>query len=315
MRRRDFVSLLGAAAIGPLAARAQQPALPTIGFLNGRSASAGAVLVDAFRRGLGEIGFVENRNVVIEYRWADGHNDRLPALAGDLVSRNISVVFAQPTAAALAAKRATTSIPIVFLVGGDPVEFGLVDSLNRPGGNATGVSFLVNKLIAKRLELLSELVPQAAALGMLVDPTNPNAKADTKDAQTSADALGRKLLIVTAAAENEIDAAFDALVHQRTAAVFVAASANLDLWSAKIIALAAQTAMAASFATSNAVAAGGLMSYGTDLADAYVRPPSTSAASSKARNRPTYRSRSPLNSNWQSTSRPPRHSASPCRKT
>jgi putative tryptophan/tyrosine transport system substrate-binding protein len=270
VRRREFITLLGAGVACPYAARAQQ-AMPMIGFLStvSRAAPAASIRLRAFNEGLTQTGFVEGHNVAIENRSAEGRNDRLPALAAELVRRRVTVLFANPTAAALAANSATATIPIVFLIGGDPVELGLVASLNRPGGNATGVSFLVNKLLMKRLELLSEVVPGPATLGMLVDPTNPNAAADTKDAQAAADALGRKLLVIKAVAENELDMAFATFVQQRVSAVLITANANFDNWRDKLVALAARHAIPASYPVSNYVAAGGLMSYGTNLTDMF----------------------------------------------
>src|SRR5262245_54662389 len=206
--RRQFITLVGgAAAAWPLAVRAQPTAIPVIGFLNSATLKGEAERLAAFRQGLKESGFVEGQNVVIEYRSAEGQFNRLPELAADLVRRQVNVLVANTTASALAAKPATSTLPIVFVTGGDPVELGLVGSLNRPGGNATGVSFLVNKLMAKRLELLSELAPGTAAFGMLVDPNNPNAEAETKDALAAAASLGRKLDVANADTANEIDAA------------------------------------------------------------------------------------------------------------
>ena len=270
MRRRDFMSLLGgAAAAWPIAARAQQPAMPVIGFLNSATIKGEAERLAAFRQGLKESGFVEGQNVVIEYRSAEGQFDRLPELAADLVRRQVSGLVANTTASALAAKPATSTLPIVFVTGGDPVELGLVGSLNRPGGNVTGVSFLVNKLMAKRLELLSELAPGTAAFGMLVDPNNPNAEADTKDAQAAAAALGRKLVVAKAGAESEIDAAVAALVQQRVSALLVGAHVLFFSRRDQLVALAARHAVAASYATREFVAAGGLMSYGPNQTDVY----------------------------------------------
>ena len=268
--RREFITLLGgAAAAWPLAVRAQQTAIPVIGFLNSATLKGEAERLAAFRQGLKESGFVEGQNVVIEYRSAEGQFDRLPELAADLVRRQVNVLVANTTASALAAKPATSTLPIVFVTGGDPVELGLVGSLNRPGGNATGVSFLVNKLMAKRLELLSELVPGTAAFGMLVDPNNPNAEADTKDAQEAAAALGRKLVVAKAGAESEIDAAVAALVQQRVSALLVGAHVLFFSRRDLLVALAARHAVAASYATREFVAAGGLMSYGPNQTDVY----------------------------------------------
>jgi putative tryptophan/tyrosine transport system substrate-binding protein len=268
MRRREFISLLGGVAAWPLAARAQQP-MPVIGFLNSATLAGEAERLAAFRQGLKENGFVEGQNVVIELRSAEGQFDRLPALAADLVRRQVNVLVANTTASALAAKPATSTLPIVFVTGGDPVELGLVASLNRPGGNLTGVSFLVNKLVAKRLELLSELAPGTTALGMLVDPNNPNAQADTKDAQAAAAALGRKLVVAEAGTESEIEAAFAALLQQRVSARLVGAHVLFFSRRDRLVALAARHAVAASYSTREFVAAGGLMSYGPNQTDVY----------------------------------------------
>jgi putative ABC transport system substrate-binding protein len=272
VRRRDFISLVGGAAAAPialpLAAHAQQP-VPVIGYLNSAALAGEAQRLAAFRQGLKESGFLEGQNVVIEVRSAEGRFDQLPALAADLVRRQVDVLVANSTASAVAAKPATSTLPIVFVTGGDPVELGLVASLNRPGGNATGVSFLVNKLMAKRLELLNELAPGAGALGMLVDPNNPNAKADTKDAQAAAAALGRKLVVAEAGAESEIDAAFAALLQQRVSALLVGAHVLFFTQRDRLVALAARHALAASYATREFVAAGGLMSYGPNQTDVY----------------------------------------------
>jgi ABC-type uncharacterized transport system substrate-binding protein len=269
VKRREFITLFGGALAWPMAARAQQPAMPVIGFLNSATLKGEAERLAAFRQGLKESGFVEGQNVVIEYRSAEGQFNRLPELAADLVRRQVNVLVANTTASALAAKPATSTLPIVFVTGGDPVELGLVGSLNRPGGNATGVSFLVNKLMAKRLELLSELVPGTAAFGMLVDPNNPNAEADTKDAQAAAAALGRKLVVAKAGAESEIEAAVAALVQQRVSALLVGAHVLFFSRRDQLVALAARHAVAASYATREFVAAGGLMSYGPNQTDVY----------------------------------------------
>jgi putative tryptophan/tyrosine transport system substrate-binding protein len=269
MKRREFITLLGGAAVWPVAARAQQPAMPVIGFLNSATLHAEAERVAAFRQGLKETGFIEGQNVAIEFRSAEGQIDRLPALAADLVRRQVNVLVANTTASALAAKPATSTLPIVFVTGGDPVELGLVAGLNRPGGNATGVSFLVNKLMAKRLELLSELAPGTAALGLLIDPNNPNAEADTKDAQAAAAALGRKLVVARAGDGDEIDAAFAALARQKASTLLVGAHVLFLTRRNQLVALAARYAVAASYATREFVSAGGLMSYGPNQTDVY----------------------------------------------
>jgi putative ABC transport system substrate-binding protein len=270
MRRRDFIAGLAGAAAWPVAARAQQPpTMPVIGLLNSATLESQVERLAAFQQGLKETGFVAGQNVTIDYRSAEGLTDQLPILARDLVRRQVSVMVATSTASALAAKRATETLPMVFLTGGDPVELGLVASLNRPGGNATGVSFLVNKLVAKRMELLSELAPGAVTLAMLVDPNNPNAEPDTKDAQVAADALGRKLLVVKAAAESELDGAFATLAQMQVANLFVAANVNFIAWRDQIMALAMRHGIAASYTTRDFVMAGGLMSYGPDQTEVF----------------------------------------------
>jgi putative ABC transport system substrate-binding protein len=211
-RRREFITLLGSATAWPLAARAQQPAMPVIGFLHQGEPDVFAYLVRVFHQALEETGFVEGRNVAIEYRWAESHYDRLPALADDLVRRRVTVIAALGgTPSALAAKAATTTIPIVFNVGVDPVTFGLVASLNRPGGNITGISMLNLTVAAKRLELLRELAPTAAAIALLVNPTNPYSESETKEIRDAAGTLGLQLQVLNASGESEIDAAFATL--------------------------------------------------------------------------------------------------------
>jgi putative ABC transport system substrate-binding protein len=270
MKRRYFITLLGgAAASWPLAARGQQVAMPVIGYLNSASRDAFAPYVAAFLQGLKEGGFVEGQNVMIEYRSTEDQPERLPALAAELVRRQVTVLVTNSSAPALAAKQATSTLPIVFLIGGDPVELGLVASLNRPGGNATGVSFLINKLVAKRLELLSDLVPGATALGILVDRNNPNVNADTKDARIAAETIGRKLFVVEAGTKNELNTAFTALVQQQVSALLVAAHASFIAWRDQIIALAARHTIAASYSARDAVVLGGLTSYGPNLADVH----------------------------------------------
>jgi ABC-type uncharacterized transport system substrate-binding protein len=270
MRRREFITLLGGGvAAWPMVARAQQVAMPVIGVLNSASPDAFAPFVSSFLQGLETVGFVDGQNVVVEYRTAEGQPDRVPALAAELVRRPVTVVVAISTASALAVKQATSSLPIVFLTGGDPVELGLVASFNRPGGNVTGVSFLVNKLGEKRLELLSELTPNATALGILVDAGNPNAPSDTKAAQLAAQKIGRRLVIVTVGSKGELEAAFMTLVQQQVSALFVAANVSFIAWRDQIIALAARHRIAASYSGREYVVLGGLMSYGPNQADVH----------------------------------------------
>jgi ABC-type uncharacterized transport system substrate-binding protein len=269
MRRREFITLLGgAAAAWPLAATAQQSAIPIVGFLNSSSSRDLDYRVTALRRGLGEVGYIKGQNVTIEYRWAEGHYDRLPSLAADLVRRQVSVIAVTSTPGAMAAKAASAVIPIVFAIGADPIKFGLVASLNRPGGNLTGVSFLINSLVAKQLEVLREAVPRVPILGFLVNPTNPSADSDTADAQGAADALGRKLLVAKAATESEFEPAFATLVQQGAGAVSVGADPYFDNQPETLVALAARYDLPAIYPYREYAAVGGLMSYGTNRADA-----------------------------------------------
>ena len=271
MRRREFITLLGGAAVAwPLAARAQQPAMPMIGFLNGASPVPFAFFVAAFRQGLGEAGYVEGRNVAVEYRWGEGQNDRLPALAADLVGRQVAVIAATGgNAAALAAKTATTKIPIVFSGGGDPVRLGLVASLSRPGGNATGVNMFTSALEPKRLGLLRELVPSAALIAVLVNPNSPNFETQLKDLQEAARAAGQQIHILHASSEGELDTAFVTLTQLQAEAALIGSDPFFNSRRDHIVALAARYAIPAIYEWREFAAAGGLMSYGTDLAEAY----------------------------------------------
>jgi ABC-type uncharacterized transport system substrate-binding protein len=266
-RRREFVALVGGAAAWPLAARAQQ-AMPVIGFLDSSSAHEYAPFSAAFRAGLNKTGLVEGRNVAIEYRWANGHYDRLPALAAELVRVPVAVLVATGITAAAAAKAATSTVPIVFNTCGDPVRFGLVASLNRPGANVTGVASLGKVLVAKRFELLRELVTQADAIAFLVNPNNAVAELDTSDAQAAAAALGQKLIVVKAGNERDIDAAFATIAQQRGGGLLQQLDPFLQSRRDQLVALAARYRLPAIYERRDFAAAGGLISYGTSLRDA-----------------------------------------------
>jgi putative ABC transport system substrate-binding protein len=266
MRRRDFITLIGGvpSMLWPLAARAQQPATPVIGYLGLSSPEAQASTVAGFRKGLTEAGYVEDHNVTIEFRWAESHFDRFPALAADLVRRRVGVIFANSPAAVRAAKAASATIPIVFLMGEDPVKEGLVPSLNRPGANVTGVSDFANQLAGKRLSLLRDTVPKATVYAFLVRPSNPNAESDAMDAMAAARGLGLDLRVLRADNEREIDAAFATMAQLVVGALFV----NIDPFFVdrheQLVALAAHHAVPAIYAQRDFPVAGGLMSYGVD---------------------------------------------------
>ena len=273
MKRRDFIALLGAAAVTwPRAARVQEPATPIVGFLNTLGQNDRPNLPAAFRRGLSETGHVDGRNVTIEYRFAENHHDRLPALAADLVGRKAAVIAATGGGASiLAAMAATKSIPIVFTTGGDPVKEGYVASLNRPGGNVTGVSWFSNLVAGKALGLLHELVAKAAVIALLVDPQLPEAGSTVSDAQESARILGLQLLVLNASTPTEIDAAFATMRQQRAGALFVGADPFLSSRRQQIVALAARDAIPDMYTNREVVEEGGLMSYGNNTADSYRR--------------------------------------------
>jgi putative tryptophan/tyrosine transport system substrate-binding protein len=271
MRRRRFIAGLGSGLAWPLVARAQQPPTPLIGFLGDGSFDARSeTFVAAFRRGLSEGGFYESRNVTVEHRWTGGR-DQLPALAAELVRRQVAVIVAiGSTQAALAARAATRTIPIVFNVGSDPVEIGLVESLNRPGGNLTGVSLLISAIVSKRLQLLRELVPGAKSIALLVNPANPMLAADEiRELEAAAGVLGVQLLVLRASNSSEIETAFTKLIEQRAAALLVSSDTTFSNSRHQIVALAARLAVPAMYQWREYVAAGGLMSYGPDLTDAY----------------------------------------------
>ena len=262
MKRREFISLLGgAAAAWPLVARAQQPAMPVIGFLNTRAPSEDAELLAAFRQGLAEIGYVEGRNVTIEYRWAEGHGNRLPALAADLVRRQVTVIAAN-SQATVAAKALTTTIPIIFVTGADPVQVGFVASLNRPGGNLTGVTSLDMELGRKRLQLLHELLPKAGAVAALVNPTFPGSDTQARELQAAASELGRQLHVLHASTQRGIDTAFASLARLQASGLVIGNDPFFNRWSEQLAAQALRHAVPAIYTFRAFAAAGGLMSYG-----------------------------------------------------
>jgi putative ABC transport system substrate-binding protein len=271
MRRRDFIYLTGGAvAAWPLAARAQQPAMPVIGFLVSGSPDSGARYLAAFHQGLKETGYVEGQNLRIEYNYLEGQYDRLPALVADLVRRGVAV-FATPGSdvSAIAAKAATATIPIVFGAGQDPVKLGLVASLARPGGNATGISFFVQELAAKRLGLLHDLVPKAVRVAVLVNPTNPSAEAGLRDVKEAASAIGLQIQILNATTIGEINAAFATLARERPDALFVAADGFFSSRRVQLVNLAVRDRIPAVYTNPDYAAAGGLMSYGTSNEEVY----------------------------------------------
>jgi putative tryptophan/tyrosine transport system substrate-binding protein len=269
VRRREFITLLGGAAAWPLAARAQQAVIPVIGFLHPTWAEPNADRLRAFSQGLKEAGFVEGANVAIEYRWAEGHNDRLPALAADLVHRKVDALVSPNGApAALAAKAATDAIPIVFAVNQDPVALGLVASLARPAGNATGINYFTEELVAKRLDLLRQLVPTAMRVGVLVNPDNAeNTQTTLRDVETAARAIGLQIQVFNASSIGEIDAAFASLAQARPDALFVGGDPFFNSRRLQLALLAARHALPASYTNRDYPIAGGLTSYGSNVTD------------------------------------------------
>ena len=269
MRRREFIALIGGTAVAwPLAALGQQT-MPVIGFLHSASPGPFTRLVDAFRKGLNENGYVEGRDVAIQFRWAEGQYDRLPALANDLVTRQVAVITAIGPPAALAAKAATTTIPVVFTTGDDPVKVGLVQSLNRPGGNVTGINVFTGVMEGKRLGLLTEIVPDVTLVAVMINPTSPDSETSVQDIQKSATAIGRQVIILRANNERDIDAAFSAIMERRAGALLVGNDIFFNSRRSQIVNLAARNKLPAIYEFREFVDAGGLMSYGTNLADIY----------------------------------------------
>lgn len=269
MKRREFILGASAAAAWPVAARAQQPAMPVVGFVNAASPGGSYPPLPAFLKGLAETGFVEGRNVAIEYRWAEGHYERLPALIADLVQHKVSVIAATGTSAAVAAKTATATIPIVFEMGSDPVELGLVASLSQPGGNLTGVANFTIELASKQLGLLHELVPRTTTIAALFNPNFAGTEKLLRDAEAAARVLGLQLIVLKAGTEEEIEKVFATMAPQGAGALFVGIDSFFAARRDRIIALAARNKLPAIYGWRDFVVSGGLMSYGTDFADAY----------------------------------------------
>jgi ABC-type uncharacterized transport system substrate-binding protein len=272
MRRREFISLLGGAAVWSLAVRAQQPAMPVIGVLDSRSFDAISERLRAFRQGLKESGYVEGENVAIVYRFAEDQSDRLPELAADLVHRQVAVITTAGDDVALVAKAATTTIPIAFIVSQDPVRLGLVASLSRPGGNMTGINFVAGELVAKRLEILRELVPSAAHVAVLVNPTqHATSESTLRDVETAARTIGLQIKVLNASTSREIDLAFATFVHERPDALFVGSDTFFTSRRVQLVNLATRHALPTAFPNRESIEIGGLMSYGTSIPDAWRR--------------------------------------------
>jgi putative ABC transport system substrate-binding protein len=270
MRRRELITLLGGAAAWPLAARAEQPAMPVIGFMSARSSEDSARVASAFRQGLADAGFIEGQTVKIEYRWANGNYDKLPALAADLVNRKVAVlVGVGGDVSALVAKKATPSIPVVFGMGSDPVKAGLVASFNRPGGNATGFTLWTNEMESKRLGLLRELVPAVQLIGILVNPKFPSSVQQLSDLDLAAKGVGQQLFVARANNDAELDAALTSLAQQRVGAVLVTAAPFFDTRPERIVSFAAQNRLPTIYQFRDYAVAGGLISYGPDIVESY----------------------------------------------
>jgi len=316
MKRRQFITLLGgAAAAWPLAAIAQQAAMPVIGLLDPRSPHLLATPSHGFRLGLKDTGYVEGENVAFDYRWAENQMDRLPALAAELVRREVSVIAASTPVAAFAAKATTTTIPIVFVVNDDPVRLGLVASLARPGGNATGINIFAAEVTAKRLDLLRELVPAAARVGVLVNPANATSTESTlRDVPAAARTLGLQIKVLNASTSREIEAVFAGFGRERPDALFVGTDPYFYSRRVQLAVLAAHHAIPATFSQRDYAEAGGLMSYGTSLTDAYRQVGVYAGRFSRVPNPLTFRWCRRASSSWSSICRPPELSALKCRR-
>jgi ABC-type uncharacterized transport system substrate-binding protein len=316
LKRREFITLLAGATAWPLAANAQQPAIPVIGFLSATSPAETASAVKAFHQGLGETGYVEGKNVTVEYRWAEGRYDRLPALAAELVRRQVSVIAATGgDPSPLAAKAATATIPIVFTIGGDPVEAGLVTSLNRPGGNITGATYMFVEMGPKRLDLARQLVPNAAAVAMLVNPSFPLASAEVRNMLAAGRSRAIKINVLNASSESEIEAAFGTIVQQRPDALVLGTDSFFVGQRDQLARLTARHAVPTIFFLREFVDAGGLMSYGPDIASGYRQAGAIPAAFSMVRSLLLCRYCSQHTSRSPSTLRPRRRSVSRYHRT